>query len=242
MLVSAEFAAGSHAASHRSHDARAWVCVWRWEAGPAGRGRAGLLLIAIAGGTTSSASRGALRTSVSLRVHTWRWENKALPYTTCPWGGYSHHAVVTMVTGVELYRAALVRGGDVPLLRRVFTRIGSTDCLESCTSTFASEMRETTYVLRNLGKPSLVLVDELGRGTSNRDGSSLAWAIAEALALTPGTFTLFATHYLQLANLRNLYPSHVRNLVLDVEHSQSRLHFTYTVKVNRTTLTARPST
>ena len=73
MLVSAEFAAGSHAASHRSH-ARAWVCEWRWEAGPAGRGRAGLLLIAIAGGTTSSTSRGALRTSVSLRVHTWRCE------------------------------------------------------------------------------------------------------------------------------------------------------------------------
>ena len=87
MLVSAEFAAGSHAASHRSHDARAWVCVWRWEAGPAGRGRAGLLLIAIAGGTTSSASRGALRTSVSLRVHTWRCETRdyidrlALDYT-----------------------------------------------------------------------------------------------------------------------------------------------------------------
>ena len=130
----------------------------------------------------------------------------------------------------------------VPVLHRVLTRIGASDSLESNGSTFACEMRETTYVLRNLGKPSLVLVDELGRGTSNRDGSSLAWAIAEALALTPGTFTLFATHYLQLANLRNLYPSHVRNLVLDVEHSQSRLHFTYTVKVNRTTLTARPST
>ena len=138
----------------------------------------------------------------------------------------------------------------VPLLRRVFTRIGASDALESQGSTFACEMRETTYVLRNLGEPALVIVDELGRGTSNSDGASLGFAIAEQvgdsprppiamrlvrcyidvnldlmlssrwylvelvaqLALSPKTFTLFATHYLWLANLRNLYPQHVRLL------------------------------
>ena len=118
----------------------------------------------------------------------------------------------------------------VPLFRRVFTRIGSSDSLETNGSTFACEMRETTYILRNLGEPSLVLVDELGRGTSNRDGASLSWAVAEELALQPTTFTLFATHYLQLANLRNLYPSHVRTLVLAVEPAETRLRFLYSVK------------
>ena len=116
----------------------------------------------------------------------------------------------------------------VPLLRRVFTRIGSTDCLESCTSTFASEMRETTYVLRNLGPSALVLVDELGRGTSNRDGLALAWAVAEELLHSPRTFTLFATHYLALANLKNLYPQ-VRCQQLVVEPTAQRLRFVYRV-------------
>ena len=118
----------------------------------------------------------------------------------------------------------------LPLLHRVFTRIGASDSLESGGSTFACEMRETTYILRNLKQPSLVLVDELGRGTSNRDGASLAWAIAENLALAPNIFTLFATHYLQLANLRSLYPSHVKTLVLGVENTESRLRFQYTIK------------
>ena len=58
-------------------------------------------------------------------------------------------------------------------------------------------MRETTYILRNLGPAALVLVDELGRGTSNRDGVALAWAVSERLLLHPRTMTLFATHYLQ---------------------------------------------
>mgnify|MGYP006161300841 FL=1 len=64
-------------------------------------------------------------------------------------------------------------------------------------------MRETTYILNNLGDPALVLVDELGRGTSNRDGASLAWAIAERLLLQPETFTLFATHYLQVSGMED---------------------------------------
>jgi DNA mismatch repair ATPase MutS len=118
---------------------------------------------------------------------------------------------------------------NLPLLSRVFTRIASSDCLESCTSTFAGEMRETTYVLRNLGPPALVLVDELGRGTSNRDGASLAWAVAEELLSAPRTFTFFATHYLHLANLKNLYPN-VRTLMMAVEPTASRLRFMYHVQ------------
>ena len=141
---------------------------------------------------------------------------------------------------------------NVPLLSRVFTRIASSDCLESCTSTFAGEMRETTYIVRNLGPSALVLVDELGRGTSNRDGASLAWAVAEELLSAPRTFTFFATHYLHLANLKNLYPNvrtlmhdvvrasrcmlpgyhsyQVRTLMMAVEPSASRLRFMYHVQ------------
>lgn len=99
----------------------------------------------------------------------------------------------------------------IPVLDRIFTRVGSSDALETSMSTFACEMRECSYILAYLRSHphanSLVLVDELGRGTSNRDGNSLACAISERLLLHPTTFTLFATHYLQLASLRNLYPS-----------------------------------
>jgi hypothetical protein len=62
---------------------------------------------------------------------------------------------------------------------------------------------------RNLGESSLVLVDELGRGTSNRDGSSLAWAVSEGILRRQDTYCLFATHYLALSNLRNMYSSNV---------------------------------
>ena len=118
----------------------------------------------------------------------------------------------------------------IPLLRRVFTRIGASDSLESNGSTFACEMRETTYILRNLGDaPSLVLVDELGRGTSNRDGASLAWAIAEQLAMQPKAFTLFATHYLHLAGLKSYYPDHVRTLFLQVQPTDAKLHFLHKI-------------
>ena len=138
-------------------------------------------------------------------------------------------ALITLLAHIGCHVPA--EAATIPLLHRVFTRIGSSDSLESNGSTFACEMRETTYILRNLSKgPSLVLVDELGRGTSNRDGASLAWAIAEQLALSRQSFTLFATHYLQLANLRNLYPSHVRTLVLDTQQATNRLRFLYNVR------------
>lgn len=128
----------------------------------------------------------------------------------------------------------------VPLLHRVLTRIGMSDSLETNSSTFTCEMRETSYILKSLGRPCLVIVDELGRGTSNREGVSIAWAVAEALLLQPNTFTLFATHYLQLSNLRNLYPEHVRNLVLQVEHDEKRLKFTHTCARVKSSLVSSP--
>ena len=116
----------------------------------------------------------------------------------------------------------------MPLLGRIFTRISTADCLENNASTFVAEMRETSYILRSMSSPALVIADELGRGTSNRDGASLAWAVAEGLLKHPSTFTLFATHYLQLANLSEMYPN-VKLLKLTVDPTPSRLRFLYRV-------------
>jgi len=120
---------------------------------------------------------------------------------------------------------------QVPLLQRVFTRISTSDSLETNASSFVSEMRETSYILRNVrpGCAALVLFDELGRGTSNRAGASLAWAIAEFVQQHRTTFTLFATHYLQLANLQRLYPT-VKCLSMAVEPTDRRLCFEYKVQ------------
>lgn len=104
---------------------------------------------------------------------------------------------------------------------RIFTRIGASDDLASGRSTFMVEMTETANILHNATKNSLVLMDEIGRGTSTFDGLSLAWACAEQLAKKIQAFTLFATHYFELTSLPESIPELV-NVHLDaVEHGDS---------------------
>lgn len=95
---------------------------------------------------------------------------------------------------------------------RIFTRVGAQDSLVTGESTFMVEMRETAAILREATPRSLLLLDEIGRGTSTFDGLSIAWAVAEYLHDTPGlqARTLFATHYHELADLAQTKP-HVRN-------------------------------
>jgi len=101
---------------------------------------------------------------------------------------------------------------------RIFTRIGASDDLASGRSTFMVEMTETANILHNATKNSLVLMDEIGRGTSTFDGLSLAWACAEQLAKKIQAYTLFATHYFELTTLPESIPELV-NVHLDaVEH------------------------
>jgi DNA mismatch repair protein MutS len=91
----------------------------------------------------------------------------------------------------------------VGIVDRVFTRVGASDRLSRGESTFMVEMRETAEILGEASRRSLIILDEIGRGTSTFDGLSIAWAVAEYLHDTPGlgARTLFATHYHELADL-----------------------------------------
>ena len=112
---------------------------------------------------------------------------------------------------------------------RIFTRIGAQDDLSSNQSTFMVEMTEMAQILRNATTQSLVLVDELGRGTSTYDGLSLAYASAYALAKEIGAFSLFSTHYFELTNLENQL-SMVHNVHLSAEEHHKNLIFLYQVQ------------
>jgi DNA mismatch repair protein MutS len=104
---------------------------------------------------------------------------------------------------------------------RIFSRIGASDDLAGGRSTFMVEMEETANILHNATAQSLVLMDEIGRGTSTFDGLSLAWSCAVELATCLRAFTLFATHYFELTTLPEEYPG-INNLHLDaVEHGDS---------------------
>lgn len=95
---------------------------------------------------------------------------------------------------------------QLPLFDRVFTRVGASDNLAQGQSTFLVEMIETANILNSAGPSSLILLDEIGRGTSTFDGLSLAWAIIEQIQKNIKALTLFATHYHELTELENIYP------------------------------------
>ncbi|WP_115719544.1 DNA mismatch repair protein MutS [Gallaecimonas mangrovi] len=110
---------------------------------------------------------------------------------------------------------------DIGLVDRIFTRIGAADDLASGRSTFMVEMTETATILNNATDKSLVLMDEIGRGTSTYDGLSLAWAVADFLARQSRSLTLFATHYFELTALAEQLAG-VDNVHLDaVEHGDT---------------------
>ena len=113
---------------------------------------------------------------------------------------------------------------ELPLLDRIFTRIGAGDDLARGQSTFLVEMNETALILHHATKESLVILDEIGRGTSTLDGLSIAWAVAEYLHDEVKAKTLFATHYHELAELA-LTRSGVMNFRVDVREEKDRIVF-----------------
>ncbi len=121
------------------------------------------------------------------------------------------------------------KSADIGTVDRIFTRIGAADDLASGRSTFMVEMTEMAHILRHSTEHSLVLVDEIGRGTSTFDGLSLAWACATDLASRINCYSLFSTHYFELTELPNRYPNSI-NLHLDAAEHGEDIVFLYRVK------------
>jgi DNA mismatch repair protein MutS len=112
---------------------------------------------------------------------------------------------------------------------QVFTRIGASDDLASGRSTFMVEMNEAANILNNATQHSLVLMDEIGRGTSTFDGLALAWSCAEKLLRDIGAYTLFATHYFEMTQLPERYEQ-ARNVHLDAIEHGDRIVFLHQLK------------
>jgi DNA mismatch repair protein MutS len=116
----------------------------------------------------------------------------------------------------------------IGLVDRIFTRVGASDDLMKGRSTFMVEMVEVAHILRNATNDSLILLDEVGRGTSTFDGLSLAWAVCEDVSNRLGSRTLFATHYHQLTGLEGEL-SGLKNIHVQVSQTSGKLEFLHTV-------------
>ncbi|MBU2897170.1 DNA mismatch repair protein MutS [Vibrio hepatarius] len=158
-------------------------------------------------------------------------ERKMLIITGPNMGGKSTYmrqtALIALMAHIGSYVPA--ESAKIGSIDRIFTRIGASDDLASGRSTFMVEMTETANILHNATTKSLVLMDEIGRGTSTYDGLSLAWASAEWLAKQLGSMTLFATHYFELTELPNQTP-HLANVHLDAVEHGDNIAFMHTVQ------------
>lgn len=113
---------------------------------------------------------------------------------------------------------------DIPILDRIFTRVGASDDLSQGQSTFMVEMSEVSHILKNATDKSLVILDEIGRGTSTYDGISLAWSIVEYIQGKIKCKTLFATHYHELTDLENEFDD-VKNYSIAVKEDSDNIIF-----------------
>ncbi len=146
-------------------------------------------------------------------------------------GGKSTYMRQTALIAILAHTGSFVPADDAEIgpLDRIFTRIGAADDLTGGRSTFMVEMTETAAILNNATAHSLVLMDEVGRGTSTFDGLSLAWAAAHFIAREVRAFTLFATHYFELTSLPAELPG-CANVHLDAAEHGSELIFLHAVK------------
>jgi DNA mismatch repair protein MutS len=131
-------------------------------------------------------------------------------------------ALLTLLAHVGSFVPA--RSAKIGLVDRIFTRVGASDELARGQSTFMVEMTEAANILNNATSRSLVILDEIGRGTSTYDGVSLAWAITEHLHDQVGCRALFATHYHELAQLAGKLPG-LRNYNAVVKESEEEIIF-----------------
>jgi DNA mismatch repair protein MutS len=136
-------------------------------------------------------------------------------------------ALITLMACCGLWvPATSAKIGDID---QIFTRIGASDDLAGGRSTFMVEMTETAHILHNASASSLVLLDEIGRGTSTFDGLALAWAVARHLVTATRAFTLFATHYFELTQLAQEFRQ-LANVHLDAKEHGTELVFLHAVE------------
>ena len=158
-------------------------------------------------------------------------ERRMLIITGPNMGGKSTYMRQTALIAILAHIGCFVPAKRAVLgpIDRIFTRIGASDDLAGGRSTFMLEMTETANILHNATDRSLVLMDEVGRGTSTFDGLSLAWACAAFIARRIRAFTLFATHYFELTSLAGEVPGVANVHVEAVEHGDA-LVFLHSVK------------
>ncbi|WP_440876438.1 DNA mismatch repair protein MutS [Thalassotalea sp. PLHSN55] len=158
-------------------------------------------------------------------------QRKMLIITGPNMGGKSTYmrqtALIVLLAHIGCYVPAT--SATIGIVDRIFTRIGASDDLASGRSTFMVEMTETANILHNATSESLVLLDEIGRGTSTYDGLSLAWACAEMLATQTKAFTLFASHYFELTLLADNIDN-LANVHLDAIEHQDKIIFMHAVQ------------
>ena len=122
---------------------------------------------------------------------------------------------------------------ELTVVDRIFARVGASDDLAGGRSTFMVEMDETAVILNNATPDSLIILDEVGRGTSTYDGVSIAWAISEYLLEQIQARVLFATHYHELNDLENAYPGGIQNLRIAVRDDGKKVVFLHKVEDGR---------
>lgn len=138
-------------------------------------------------------------------------------------------ALITLMAHCGMFVPA--EKAEISLVDRIFVRSGAADVITGGLSTFMLEMVETANILNNATDKSLIVMDEVGRGTSTYDGISIAWAIVEYLVKTKGkgAKTLFATHYHELQDLEEVYPKSCKNYSMAIEDKSGTPIFLYQV-------------
>jgi DNA mismatch repair protein MutS len=132
-------------------------------------------------------------------------------------------ALICLMAQIGSYIPA--KSAKLGLIDKLFTRVGASDNISQGESTFMVEMNETASILNNLSSRSLILLDEIGRGTSTYDGISIAWSIAEYLHEHPGKpLTLFATHYHELNEMASQFDG-IRNYTIAIKETKDKIVF-----------------
>lgn len=158
-------------------------------------------------------------------------EQSMLVITGPNMGGKSTYMRQTALIIIMAYMGSYVpaEAAVIGPIDQVFTRIGASDDLAAGRSTFMVEMNEAANILNNATAQSLVLMDEVGRGTSTFDGLALAWSCAEKLVRDIGAYTLFATHYFEMTQLPSLYDKAI-NVHLDAIEHGDKIVFLHQLK------------